>query len=156
MVPYETPLLLVAEDREQAERGSRALARVGLDDVRGALEGGMEAWEESGYPVARLRLMSAEELAAGRQEGLTVLDVRGDQAWESGHIAGARHMIGGTVQERLEEVPPEPFAVICNVGFQSTVVASVLERAGKKRFANVAGGMTAWEAAGLPVERSDD
>ncbi len=156
-VPYDTPILLVADDAEHAHAAwYRGLARVGLDDVRGYLEGGMAAWEEAGYDVATLRLVGPGELyeRLRRGESIDLLDVRGDAQWALGHVEGARHIVAGRVQDRLDELPvaqERPLALVCNTGFQSTVVASVLERAGHANLLNVAGGMTAWRQAGLPL-----
>lgn len=36
-------------------------------------------------------------------------------------------------------------------GYRSTVAASILLRHGYRRVSNLSGGMTAWEAAGLPT-----
>jgi hydroxyacylglutathione hydrolase len=67
-VPYDRPILLVGDgeggeggengagggggDREAVERAVRALVRVGLDDVEGYLDGGIEAWQQAGLPLA--------------------------------------------------------------------------------------------------------
>ena len=42
VVPYDRPILLVAETPFAVDPAIRALVRVGLDDVRGWLEGGMK------------------------------------------------------------------------------------------------------------------
>lgn len=152
VVPYETPILLVARDAAHAAEAGIALSRVGLDDVRGYLRGGLGDWEESGRPMRQLETLDPEELERRLRsdEHPRVLDVRGDALWEAGHIEGARHILAGEVQDRLEDVPGGPLAVVCNTGFQSTVVAAVLQRAGREGLFNVAGGMTAWKRAGLP------
>jgi rhodanese-related sulfurtransferase len=43
--------------------------------------------------------------------------------------------------------------VICHVGGRSAAVTGYLVRAGRTDVSNVAGGMEAWENAGLPVRR---
>lgn len=155
--PYDTPLLLVARDRAHAEEARRALARVGLDDVEGYLKGGIEAWEEAGRPVSGMQMISASELSSALAGGgVEVLDVRGDEMRNGGAIEGSRHILAGHVQGRVAELPGErQLAVVCNTGFQSTVVASILERAGHRDVINVAGGMAAWRQAGLPVTVPD-
>lgn len=154
---YDSPILLIARDREHAEQGRRALARVGLDDVRGYLKGGIDAWEEAGRPVSRLTMMSVGDLAERLERAdVEVLDVRGDDMWRAGAIAGAHHVIAGQVKDRLADLPDDGgLAVVCNTGFQSTVAASILERAGRGEVINVAGGMSAWHEAGLPVVRPE-
>lgn len=157
VVPYDTPILLVGDSPLDVERASRALVRVGLDDIRGHLAGGIEAWRRGGFPLAEIRQMSVEDLHASLSAGggPAVLDVRAENEWAGGHVEGAVHIHGGFVAERLDEVPDggRPVAVMCGSGYRSTAVASVLRRHGFDDVRNVPGGMTAWEAAGLPLVR---
>ena len=157
VVPHDQPILLVAETPFAVDPAVRALVRVGLDRIRGWLEGGMNAWRQEGLPIATLPQMSIPELAAalGRGNSVSVLDVRADGEWNDGHIDGAVHVHGGLLEDRLDEVPRNgrPLAVICGSGYRSTVAASVLKRAGFEDVRNVPGGMRAWRSAGLPVVR---
>lgn len=158
VVPYDQPILLVPNDPnrpEQVEEAVRALVRVGLDDVRGHLEGGIASWRNAGYPLAETAQTTPPQLREALQSGEAprVLDVRSDQEWESGHIEGALHIFGGDLPKRLEELPRNGhgLALVCGSGYRSTVAASVLERAGFRNLRNVTGGMGAWEKAGLPT-----
>ena len=157
VVPYDQPILLVPETPFAVDPAVRALVRVGLDRIRGWLEGGMNAWRQEGLPISTLPQMSIPELAAAlqRRDAVTVLDVRADGEWIGGHIDGAVHVHGGLLEDRLDEVPRNgrPLAVICGSGYRSTVAASVLKRAGFADVRNVPGGMRAWRSAGLPVVR---
>jgi hydroxyacylglutathione hydrolase len=157
VVPYGTPILLVAETPFAVDPAIRALVRVGLDAIRGWLEGGMNAWRQEGLPIATLPQMSIPELAAALDRGgaVDVLDVRADGEWNHGHIEGALHVHGGVVEDRLDDIPRNgrPLAVICGSGYRSTVAASVLKRAGFGDVRNVPGGMRGWRSAGLPVVR---
>jgi hydroxyacylglutathione hydrolase len=157
VVPYGTPILLVAETPFAVDPAIRALVRVGLDAIRGWLEGGMNAWRQEGLPIATLPQMSIPELAAALDRGgaVDVLDVRADGEWNDGHIEGALHVHGGVVEDRLGDIPRNgrPLAVICGSGYRSTVAASVLKRAGFGDVRNVPGGMRGWRSAGLPVVR---
>lgn len=155
VVPYETPMLLVANSRNDAEAAVRSLVRVGLDDVRGVIDGGVEAWRTAGGELERTPLIDpvalAARLAAG-ESGLHVLDVRADDEWDAGHVAGAHHIMAGELPKRLDEVPRDgTLAVICGTGYRSTVASSILARAGRTNLLNVTGGMTAWRTASLPV-----
>jgi hydroxyacylglutathione hydrolase len=154
-VSYEDPIVLVGEDIASIEAGARGLIRVGLDRIAGHLGDGMEAWVEDGRPVEFLEQISPRELhqRLGSENPPHVLDIRSDSEWESGHIEGAMHLMGGWVEERLAELPPpaEDLAVVCAGGYRSTVVASVLARHGYRRLFNVTGGMGAWKRSSLPV-----
>lgn len=154
VVPYDRPILLVPPG-EPIEPSLLALIRVGLDDLRGHLRGGINAWREAGRPLVRTPQLPPAELQeriAG-SGGPRVLDVRGDGEWLSGHIAAALHIPAGELQERLQELPRDgrEMAVICGSGYRSTVAASVLARAGFDNVINVPGGMGAWQEAGFPV-----
>jgi hydroxyacylglutathione hydrolase len=155
VVPYETPILLVAERPGEVGDAARRLARVGLDRVDGWLEGGIAAWREAGLPLLEIAQRTPRQLhthlAAG--EAIHVLDVRSDEEWEAGHVAGALHVMAGELTERLDEVPDDgrPLALVCASGYRSTVAASLLERAGRSDLINVTGGMGAWRQAGLPI-----
>jgi len=59
-------------------------------------------------------------------------------------------------RERLQNfalVPRDkPVVVICGSGYRGSIAASFLQREGYEEVSNVLGGMSAWKAAGLPVE----
>ena len=133
----------------------RALVRVGLDEVQGYLDGGMATWIASGYSVAHTRQVSPIELSAELPRGrVTVVDVRSDDEWSDGHVAGARHLMAGTLADHATSLPRDvTLALMCGTGYRSTVAASVLERTGFTNVVHVSGGMAAWQHAGLPVER---
>ena len=65
VVPYETPILLVGARNEPMDEAVRSLARVGLDDVRGYLDGGIEKWIAAGYPVTHVRQMTPGRVRRG-------------------------------------------------------------------------------------------
>lgn len=154
-VPYDTPLLLVVANPAWIEGVVHALARVGLDDVRGYLDGGMEAWAEAGFQAETLPKINVTDLSSrlGSGNGPVVLDVRSDGEWAAGHVAGAAHIMAGHLGDRLDDVPvgENGVVVICGHGYRSTVAASILQRSGFPDVTNVRGGMSAWVGAGLPT-----
>jgi hydroxyacylglutathione hydrolase len=154
VLPYDTPTLIVPDDPEDVPEVVKHLIRVGFDDVRGYLEGGLPAWVEHGFEVARLSTMSVHDLASKLkgEERPFVLDVRTDSEWEAGHIEGARHIHGGLLEERMDEVPRDrPVAVVCGSGYRASIASSFLKRGGYEDVTNVLGGMSAWKAAKLPT-----
>jgi len=155
VVPYDRPILLVAPSPAAVPDAVRSLVRVGLDEVAGYLDGGVDAWVAAGEPTAGVDQVSPSDLYTRLQAGadIQVIDVRGDDEWAAGHIAGATHIMGGHLPASLDRVHngDRQVVVVCRSGYRSTVAASVLERAGFARVANVAGGMNAWRQAGLPV-----
>jgi hydroxyacylglutathione hydrolase len=107
-----------------------------------------------GFPFETLETVSVHEIKKRIDSGeaLTVLDVRTESEWKSGHIDGAVHIHGGKLQEQFAEVPRDrPVAVICGSGYRASIAASFLKRDGYEAVMNVIGGMSAWKAANLPT-----
>lgn len=155
VLPYDRPLVIVAEDNSRVPEVVTHLIRVGLDDVEGYLDDGIDAWLNHGFEVSRLETLSVHDLDNRLRETSEkpfVLDVRTEGEWESGHIAGAHHIHGGLIEERYGEVPKDqPVAVVCGSGYRGSIAASFLKQKGYGRVANVLGGMMAWKGAGLPT-----
>jgi hydroxyacylglutathione hydrolase len=154
VLPYDKPVLLVLEDQSHLDKAVRYLIRAGYDRIIGYLKDGTEGWYNAGFPTESLPLLSVHQLKSmlDRHEKLLVLDTRGQEEWESGHIAGALHIYVGHLEQKLAEVPRNlPIAVICNVGHRAGLGASILLRANYPKVYNVLGSVKAWMAAGFPV-----
>ncbi|MFZ0136327.1 MAG: rhodanese-like domain-containing protein [Candidatus Sulfotelmatobacter sp.] len=147
--------ILIAESQEEISEARMRLARIGLEDARGYLKGGIEAWKQAGLPLSTLPQMSVETLSGQLQESsLQVLDVRREPEWEAGHIEGATWW----PLDNFKVAPPEidrnlPVAVHCKGGYRSMIACSLLQRAGFKNVFNLVGGFDAWQQANLPVAR---
>jgi sulfur dioxygenase len=92
-----------------------------------------------------------EEHAAAVQ----VLDVREPEEFTGplGHIAGAVMIPLGELAERTGELSPDrPIVAVCRAGGRSAQAIVLLQQAGFKEIANLAGGMLRWRAEGHPVE----
>ncbi|MFF1879231.1 rhodanese-like domain-containing protein [Leifsonia sp. NPDC058230] len=84
-----------------------------------------------------------------------LLDVREAHEWDAGHAPGAHHIPLYEIEARQHELPEaEQILVICHSGSRSRLVTDALIRADYPT-ANVAGGMTAWQASGAQVVRDD-
>ena len=154
LVSPQAPIVLVSEEKEQVREAQTRLARVGLDNVAGYLEGGLLEWHRAGLPLATTEQIGVEELDARMREGRAgrVVDVRRPGEWQSGHIAGAVNVPLNVLEERAADLAKEePLAVLCAGGFRSSIGTSLLERQGFARITNVVGGMAAWKSAGLEV-----
>ncbi|GJM25029.1 MAG: MBL fold hydrolase [Phycisphaerae bacterium] len=153
ILPYDRPILVVADDAAQMTAVATHLVRVGFDDIQGFLVG-MDDWEVRGYAVESLATLSVQELN-DRRDDVVVLDVRTESEWDSGHIKHATHVHGGTLPQNLERIPrDQPVAVICGSGYRGSIAASLLMREGFKDVANVLGGMSAWVTAGFAIQDS--
>jgi rhodanese-related sulfurtransferase len=89
-------------------------------------------------------------------EDAVVLDVREQSEWADGHIAKAKHIPLGQLKNRiadLEKFKGKPIVAVCRSGNRSGSACGVLKKAGFEHLHNLAGGMIAWEQAGLPKEK---
>ena len=145
------PVLIGNTDAQIAEARMR-LSRVGIEDPRGYLEGGMQAWKKSGLPTIEVSQIKVESLSERVGDGLPVLDVRREPEWQAGHIAGANWWALDKFNAGLPPLNPEaPLAVHCKSGYRSMIACSLLQRAGFTNIINVVGGFDAWQQAQLPL-----
>ena len=147
--------VLIGETDAQIEEARLRLARVGIEDLRGYLAGGVAAWQKAGLPLVKTAQISPQELNQKLLEGswraLDVLDVRREGEWQAGHIAEVQCRALDTFPQGLPALDRErPIAVHCKGGYRSMIACSLLERAGHRNVINVAGGFDAWHAAALP------
>jgi len=152
MIDPNLPILLVTENAEAVTEARTRLARVGLENVSGYLDGGILSWHNAGLPLATTQQISVQELHHRiREHSLdTVIDVRRQTEWNGGHMENAVH----APLSHLEEVIAsgdrnKRIAIVCSGGFRSSIATSVLERLGFRNLSNVVGGMTAWNSANL-------
>lgn len=162
VTPEDAPIILVTNTAEEAQRCIFNMAFIALDPrVTGYLDGGMEAWEESGKHVEQVPQIDVFDMKKWLSEnGLQVLDVRDKEEWEEGHIEGAHFMTYTSLVPQLD-VPAQidklalahdqSIAVTCATGKRSSTAISILRRNGFKNLYNVIGGMEAWEHAGFAM-----
>lgn len=88
------------------------------------------------------------------REDALVVDVREPGEYGAGHILGARNVplsrIDGTPVAKNKD---KPVIVYCDTGNRSAKAAAALRSQGFARVVNLAGGLGAWQQAGLPVEK---
>ena len=147
------PIVIISEPGREYEAAIR-LGRIGFDHIHGYLAGGMASLADRPdlvWPTERTGvLIAAEELESGDPPFL--LDVRGPKEWEGKRIEGSVNVPLNRLQERIEEVPHgRRIAVHCAGGYRSSIAVSILHQHGITNLIEIAGGLAAWEAAGLPV-----
>lgn len=98
-----------------------------------------------------ISVIEAARLVADQHAVL--LDVREPDEWRVVRAPGALRIPMRQLSISTDRLPSTGLiACICHVGARSAVVAEALVGAGYDAV-NVAGGMNAWEAAGLPIEQ---
>ena len=126
--------------------------------LRTNMSGGKTVARMLAEAAATVPFMSLAELMARVQSGdneLIVLDVRERDAYQAGHIAGARLLPRGQLELRVNEELPDPTRRIltcCEFGRISTLAAATLRVMGFQRAVALDGGIKAWREAGYPVK----
>ena len=85
-----------------------------------------------------------------------LVDVREDHEWQAGHLPGALHLGKGIIERDIEKAVPDvqqTLVLYCGGGFRSALAADVLQKMGYKDVLSLAGGYSAWVAAGLPLHQ---
>ncbi len=146
LIPWGTPLTLIADTPEEVADAQRQLVRIGIERPAGASTAGVETLAgERGtrsYPVASFADLATRrdadaQNAAGRGHGhddgrpWTVLDVRRDDEHAVDAVPDAVHVPLHSLLQRLDEVPDVTLWVHCASGFRSSIAASLLARAGR-------------------------
>jgi glyoxylase-like metal-dependent hydrolase (beta-lactamase superfamily II) len=126
--------------------------------LRTNISGGKTVAQLLGEAAAKVPFMSLEELKArtgGNSRDLVVLDIREKDAFDAGHVPGARHLPRGQLELRVNSELPDPTVRIvtcCEFGKISVLAAATLRDLGFTRAVALDGGMKAWREADFPLE----
>ena len=153
----EHPIVIIADPGLETEAATR-LGRIGFDHVVGYLADGLHSLKsrpELTKTTERLSAQVASERTGGEPQDQSplLLDVRAPREREQKRIQGSVSIPLNHLGERLSELPSDrPLIVYCAGGYRSSIAASILQRQGFTRVSELAGGITAWEAANLPLD----
>ncbi len=152
MLGLSSQPVLIAATEDQISEARMRLARVGIENLSGYLEGGVEAWKQAGFELVQMPQVTVKELRKRLDTGdVQVLDVRRQGEWDAGHIEGADLYPLDRFKAALPSLEnAAATAVHCKGGYRSMIAASLLQRAGHNVI-NVIGGFDAWEKEKLPV-----
>ncbi len=152
LLPWGTPVTLLAADMASLEAAQRDLARIGIDRPAAAATGTAQEWAGgeplAGYPREDFAALAARQAAGSAPR---VLDVRRDDERRSGHVEGSQHVPLHLLPARLDHVPAgEQVWVHCASGYRASIAAALLDRAGR-HVVLVDDDFDAAQAAGLRV-----
>jgi rhodanese-related sulfurtransferase len=111
---------------------------------------------------ATIRECSVNDVRDCRDSGTILLDVREPAEFGRGHIPGAHHLprgmlefeVHGLIEKvRTDEVSQEDQDIVlyCGTGGRSALAAETMAALGYRNVRSLAGGIVAWNQAGLPV-----
>ena len=110
---------------------------------------------EAGARVPFMSLTELNDRIGDNSRDLVILDIREKDAFEGGHVPGARHLPRGQLELRVNTELPDPTVRIltcCEFGKISTLAAATLRDLGYGRAVALDGGMKAWREAGYALE----
>jgi len=99
---------------------------------------------------------SAAALQLINYKNALVLDVREEAEFNAGHVLNAKQIPLGKLNEcigELERYRTQPIVVIGSSGQRSAAACVLLSKHGFESAYNLAGGVLAWQKAGLPLQK---
>ena len=154
MIPWGTPITLLAETSEQVESAQRELYRIGLDRPVGHAVGDVKTWLGADQSASGIRRVDFPAMAREWRDNpdAVVIDTRQILEWEAGHVDKAHFIPFYEVLDRMDEVPADrPVYVYCGSGYRAAVVVSLLHRAGLTNVVHVDDNFSNAAAAGLTM-----
>ncbi|MBI5927691.1 MAG: MBL fold metallo-hydrolase [Chloroflexi bacterium] len=146
LVDFNKPVVLIADDWETTRLISE-LRAVGVDNIVGIASTDLAIGPQT------IPQITAQELAQDRN-GSTVIDVRWRSEYQEVHLPNSTHIPLGYIVRNLDTLARDQHLIVhCQAGVRSVIAASILQKYGFKNVTNLAGGIEAWQKAGLPIER---
>ena len=157
LIPLSASIIVIADTGAQVDETVVRLARVGIENVKGFLEGGVQSWRDAGLPVDTITQISVAELNERiADDDMQIVDVRRPTEYVNGHVPRALNAPLASLDKSLGPLNLEKdklTAVICAGGYRSSAAASLLQQQGFSNLLNVAGGTGAWVNAGYTTEQ---
>ena len=148
---YDEPFILLT-DESQLDDLTRKLMRIGLDNVYGYIPS-TSVWTVTGGTLEKannITLEEAKELI--NNNGIQLIDLRGEAEYNTGHIVKAENVFVGTLPQNLDKISKEKKVVIhCQSGDRAAIAYSILAKNGYTNVVNFSGGINEWVNKGEPV-----
>ena len=160
LIPTKQALVLVTDPGMEKESITR-LARVGIDNIQGYLDGGYDAWINAGETIDLIIDIEPDELAMDipHDNLMEVIDVRKPSEFDIAHVKGAHNVPLDTLADpvNIAMIDDENnLYVHCAGGYRSVIAASLLKRQGYHNLRNILGGFSKMKAEkGIPIVTPD-
>ena len=118
--------------------------------------GGLLLWPTLQRGVGGGRVSASEAVMLINREKAQLIDVSEPAEYAAGHAIGARNVPLANL-ETSRDLPKNkslPLLVVCPTGQRALRAVAVLKKLGFENVRAVAGGLGAWRAANLPVEKA--
>lgn len=143
------PIVLITPEGKEEETVLR-LARVGYDNCKGYLKGGVETYKSNGGELNTITSISAEEFATNH-DTYNIVDARKPGEWDAEHVDGAKHYALDYINTNLNELDKnKEYHIYCGGGYRSVIAISILMQHGYTDLIDVAGGWGAIKKTDIP------
>ena len=118
--------------------------------------GGMLLWPVLQGAVASGLEPSAAVQLINRQKAV-VVDVCETAEFAAGHIVGAKNIPLGELEGRLATTVKNktvPLILVCQSGARSNRALAIAKKLGYEQAQSLGGGLAAWKAANLPIQKT--
>jgi hydroxyacylglutathione hydrolase len=151
LLDIKKSLILVCDPDKEIETVTR-LARVGCENIKGYLSGGIESWIQAGNEIETIKYIDSSEVPAKYNSGSYLLDIRRPAEVENGHVSNAIAIPLANLPKNLEALnPDETYYIYCATGYRSVIASSLLKSKGFNNIVNVHGGWNKIKDVGVPV-----
>ena len=138
------PIVIISPAGREEEAITR-LSRLGFDNSKGYLKGGINAWIDSGNEVDSVESINKNEFEKlFVDENTKIFDVRNESEFNSEHVIGACNIPLNKLNANLEKINSNGVNYIhCAGGYRSMIASSILKARGIHNFIDIKGGYSA-------------
>jgi len=122
-----------------------------------AVSGGMLLWPVLSRSASAGGLSASGAVQLINRDKAVVIDVCEAAEFAAGHVAGAKSVPLGELEQRLPGVVKNkatPVILVCASGMRSSRATAIAKKLGYEQAQSLAGGLKAWKEANLPIEKA--
>ena len=152
LIDINIPLIIVA-DEGKAEEAILRLARVGYENIKGFLDGGIASWIKAGEQVETVNSITPEVFAQQLSaDNIQVIDVRKPGEYANGHVENAINIQLSDLSKNISTFDKsKSYLIHCAGGYRSMTASSMLKANGINNFVNVSGGFEQIKKLNVPL-----
>lgn len=135
------PIILLAPEGREEEAITR-LSRVGFDNIKGYLKGGIKSWIELNKKTNSIANIKAQDfMSLNSKFDINILDVRSQNEYLSGSVDGSLNIPLINLTDSLDKLNSNKRSYIfCKGGYRSMIASSILNLKGINNITNIIGG----------------
>ena len=135
------PIILLAPKGREEEAITR-LSRVGFDNIKGYLKGGIKSWIELNKKTNSIENIKAQNfMSLNSKFDINILDVRSQNEYLSGSVDGSLNIPLINLTDNLDKLNSNKRSYIyCKGGYRSMIASSILNSKGINDITNIIGG----------------